>query len=114
MTKKETAKLDKYWRVAIKDRDKFCQVCGNTNSLNAHHIVGRRNRMLRWDLLNGVLLCAGCHTFKTKSAHQDPIWFSDWFSNKYPDRKEYIDSNREEIYKSDYSEALNKILRGIE
>lgn len=88
-------KLDKLWRDAIHERDGYCQICGHKGSyLNAHHVIGRRNQNLRWELQNGLLLCSGCHALKTLSAHQDPIWFLDWFKQKYPERYEYITSNR--------------------
>ncbi len=70
-------KLDKAWSRAILSKGK-CEICGKKESLNAHHIVGRRNLALRWDLKNGVCLCAGCHTFKTLSAHQNPEFFHFW------------------------------------
>jgi hypothetical protein len=95
MTTSEKNKLDKLWKETIHTRDKFCQVCGQTKSrLNAHHIIGRRNLNLRWELQNGILLCAGDHTLRTKSAHQDPLWFSQWFQEEYPERYEHITSNR--------------------
>jgi hypothetical protein len=108
----EINKLDKLWREAIHSRDKFCQVCHQTESrLNAHHVIGRRNQNLRWELQNGILLCAGCHTFKTTSAHQDPLWFSEWFQQEYPERYEYITSNRVNLglkYGFDYWKDLLK------
>ena len=72
-------KLDKAWSLAIRKRaGNKCEVCGKKESLNAHHIVGRRNLRLRWELYNGVALCAGHHTFKLESAHQDSEWFHFW------------------------------------
>jgi hypothetical protein len=83
----EIKKLDKQWREAIHKRDEFCQVChSGPPYLNAHHVIGRRNRSVRWVLDNGILLCSGCHTFKTQSAHQDPLWFAEWFGDEYPER----------------------------
>jgi hypothetical protein len=90
MTKPQITKLDKIWRDKIHARDEVCQLCGGTQNLNAHHIEGRRMRCLRWDLDNGLLLCAGCHTFKTQSAHQSPLWFGKWFEEHYPKRHEKI------------------------
>ena len=90
MTTPQRNRLDKIWRDKIRARDEYCQICGGTQNLNAHHIVGRRIHCLRWDLDNGLLLCAGCHTFRAKSAHQNPRWFQEWFSENYPDRNEKI------------------------
>lgn len=107
----EIKKLDKLWRDAIHTRDSFCQVCGQTESrLNAHHVIGRRNRNVRWDLDNGIGLCPGCHTFRTDAAHQDPLKFSTWFQEEYPERYEHLikaayQSNR----KMTYEEAIRSI-----
>lgn len=109
MKKQEVTKLDKQWRDAIRSRDKCCQVCGGTSFLNAHHVIGRRNRNVRWDLDNGVLLCSGCHTFRVQSAHQDPLWFSEWFMENYPDRYNNIMARRLLVMKQPYSYWAEKL-----
>lgn len=106
MKKIEIKKLDKLWRDAIKERDTCCQICGKVEYLNAHHVIGRRNLNLRWDLNNGITLCSGCHTFKTQSAHQDPLWFMEWFQETYPDRYQHISDNRITITKKLYQDIL--------
>jgi 5-methylcytosine-specific restriction endonuclease McrA len=79
-------KLDVAWSIAVKDRaNNKCEVCGKATYLNSHHIVGRRNLALRWEIFNGVCLCSGCHTFKTNSAHQNPLWFDEWLKNNRND-----------------------------
>lgn len=72
--------LDKAWSEIVKKRaESKCERCGKRKYLNAHHIVGRRNMATRWEITNGVCLCAGCHTFSSKfSAHQTPTIFSEW------------------------------------
>ena len=76
MTKLQIKKLDRAWSAQIRSFG-CCEICGKTDTLNAHHIVGRRNRNVRWDLDNGMCLCSGCHTFKTQSAHQAPLWVNE-------------------------------------
>ena len=76
MKKAQIKKLDRLWAAKIREVG-HCMICGKTDTLNAHHIVGRRNRNVRWDLYNGVCLCSGHHTFNTQSAHQDPLWFNE-------------------------------------
>jgi len=72
-------KLDKAWSIAVKKRaGNVCEVCKSSKSLNAHHIVGRRNLRLRWELYNGVCLCAKHHVFGMNSAHQNSEWFHFW------------------------------------
>ena len=70
------------WSQVIRLRDNnMCQICHIPGN-NAHHIIGRRNHNTRWDIDNGILLCAGCHTLRTNSAHQNPLWFMDWLIEK--------------------------------
>ena len=51
------------WRRRVLARDKFtCQCCGNTCSLNAHHIYNFVDfEYLRYDTDNGISLCEACH-----------------------------------------------------
>ena len=74
MKKAHIKKLDALWSKIIRSNGR-CVACGKTDTLNAHHYIGRRNRNVRWYVPNGFCLCSGCHTFKTQSAHQDPEWF---------------------------------------
>lgn len=52
-----------YWSAAIKKRDsKFCQVCGSSHMLNAHHIFEKKHYPeLSLNESNGVTLCSLCH-----------------------------------------------------
>ena len=71
--------LDKLWQQAIRNRDQYCQVCGNTEGLNGHHIFSRSRMNTRWDIENGILLCTGCHTFSSlMSAHKASRAFFEW------------------------------------
>jgi hypothetical protein len=38
-----------------------CEACGNTETLQCSHIVGRRVKSVRWDGMNATCLCAACH-----------------------------------------------------
>ena len=75
MTKQiSEAWLDRKWseviRLLFSGKCAKCHKCG----LQAHHIVGRRNRAFRWHPLNGVLLCLVCHRW----AHDKPKEFAEW------------------------------------
>lgn len=60
-----------------------CEYCGKTEFLNAHHIFGRNNKWLRWELANWCCLCSGCHTFSSVfSAHKTPTEFTYWLEEK--------------------------------
>ena len=73
------AKVDTLFSKKVRGRDKKCLYCGKTDYLNAHHIYSRNNLSIRWNLDNGITLCAGHHTFSREfSAHQTPIEFTEW------------------------------------
>ena len=92
LTKSQLAKkLDDAWSLACKKKAGWkCEVCGATKSLNSHHIVGRRNRTLRWDLRNSVCLCVSHHKFGLQSAHEDPLWFKEWLEDKHWEDYQYL------------------------
>jgi hypothetical protein len=77
LKKTEIKKLDRKWSAIVRAKG-YCEWCGKTQYLNAHHYIGRRNRNVRWYVPNGVCLCAGCHTFKATSAHQHPEMFREF------------------------------------
>jgi len=105
-----TIKLDNAWSKAVRLKAKNkCEVCGKTESLNSHHIEGRRNYALRWDIQNGVCLCSGCHVFKKESAHQSPEWFHFWLEdNKWQDLQ-YVMNNRNDIKKWTIEDMQDKL-----
>jgi hypothetical protein len=72
-------KLDKLWSEKVREKGR-CEVDGcNSKTLHAHHVFGRRNYGVRWDLDNGVCLCAGHHKFYSHfSAHETPTIFTEW------------------------------------
>ena len=62
--KKLILQADKLWATIIKERDGKCIYCGSDINLNAHHIFTKgRHGNLRWNIDNGITLCAKCHTF---------------------------------------------------
>ena len=79
MERKHIKKLDKLWSQKVKEDANFrCEICGksgDTCQLHSHHIWGRRILSTRWDLDNGVCLCASHHTMGLQSAHESPAWF---------------------------------------
>ena len=102
---------DLLWGRIIKSKGK-CEVCGETKYLNPHHIIGRRVLILRHDLQNGVCLCSGCHIMRTKSAHQDPLWFYEWVKEHYPERIEYLNKQKNVIKKmtvEDYEKLVEEL-----
>lgn len=56
--------LDKLWADCIKARAGYkCEYSGKTEGLNAHHIHGKSNYRLRYELDNGVCITKGVHFF---------------------------------------------------
>ena len=83
--------LDRLWSKIVKQRAGSCAKCGRKLTLNAHHIIGRRNKRTRWDLDNGICLCASCHALSSVfSAHQTPDLFLDWLEKEYPGKLENL------------------------
>jgi hypothetical protein len=105
-------KLDKAWSRAILKKGK-CEVCSGTQFLNAHHIEGRKNLRLRWDLKNGCCLCSGCHMFRKNSAHQSPEFFHFWLEDNRWEDLQYIMCVRNEINKLTV-EDMQELLKELE
>lgn len=111
MKKADIKKLDKIWSEKIRSKER-CEICNKSDGLNSHHIIGRRNFTLRWELANGACLCSGCHVFNRLSAHQDPLWFDEWLDkNRYED-VQYLRDQRNIVKKQTYEEVLDKLNRG--
>ncbi len=80
--KKIIKAMDTMWSLRVRSRDGWqCQhphcrrfLGHERGRLHAHHIFSRAKQTTRWDLINGISLCGGCHKFK---AHQYPDDFRD-------------------------------------
>jgi len=113
-------KADKIWRTKGKEKA-ICEVCQRLpewekvhyTQLHPHHVVGRINRRLRWDLRNRVWLCPIHHTFGSKSAHNDPLWFAEWMKQFRSDDSRYLESVRNELVDVNL-EYMEKIILTLE
>ena len=83
---------DKLWSEIVKKHwDNKCAICGATDNLNSHHIITRSEKNLRWDVRNGICLCALHHTLSAKlSAHKTPQAFNDWLYSNYTEIVEHL------------------------
>lgn len=80
---KQTSHLDNLWRQAIYNKARNrCEYCWKETHLNAHHIFSRSNYSVRWDLDNGVCLCALHHVLGTTSFHKAPAEMIEWIKKK--------------------------------
>src|SRR3990167_2866367 len=105
MRRKPKEKSNTWWRkkcvtlakVEAKERDGWiCQHCGRSKAqgyqMQGSHVYPEGvYKSMSADADNILCLCAGCHTggFRannnTKSWHGDPVYFADWFREKYPE-----------------------------
>ncbi|PWK32571.1 HNH endonuclease signature motif containing protein [Pseudomonas sp. OV226] len=52
-----------------------CEKCGrNDGQLYVDHVIELRDGGPAWDRSNLMVLCAHCHTTKTKAAAKDRVW----------------------------------------
>ena len=98
-----------------------CAICGkkqgevdpNTGKpsyINAHHIEPRATcAALRYDPMNGILLCPSCHKFGRNSAHKGMIWFITWLINNRREQYDYIMTHRDDVVNINDREYLKKI-----
>jgi hypothetical protein len=59
-----------------------CIRCGNPVGIQWAHVKTRGVIALRWDLLNNMTLCGGCHLWW----HNRPDESGPWFKEKFPER----------------------------
>lgn len=56
-----------------------CERCGKRERLQWHHVYSRRYLSLRWEALNLIALCAGCHLWW----HHNPLDAAAWFAERF-------------------------------
>jgi len=103
---KEAKKLDKTlitaWRKLSLERDgNCCVMCGNKERTNVHHIISRSVKSLKYDVENGICLCALHHMFDRKiSAHKGSMMFINWLINHRTKQYMYLLEfmNEESLY----------------
>lgn len=89
-------KLDKLSKDVVRQRDgNICQYCGKwcegSNRHISHVIPVSAGMKLRWDPMNMKVLCYHHHI---NYWHKNPMEASTWYSNKFPDRWEYLQEQR--------------------
>lgn len=101
---------DRIFAIAVKERDGWsCRNCGTHMHPQCAHLVSRRYHATRWDLLNAVCLCAGCHV---KYTH-DPIAWDDWIEERFPHRLEGLKLRaRQGVAYIDYEAILQSLTGG--
>jgi len=81
LRKRLVRKCDDLFSKIVKARDGYCcQHCGSdTKQMQCAHFYSRSIKSVRWEPLNAVCLCAGCHL---NFAHKEPHEFSQWFADR--------------------------------
>lgn len=75
---------DRMARQVVLERDKHtCQRCGTTEAVQWAHILTRSELSIRWNPLNSLALCAGCHVYMT---HR-PVEWMDWVDAHYDENR---------------------------
>ena len=76
---------DKLWSVAVRvDWNDQCAVCGK-RKCEAHHLIPRQWEATRYDLRNGIALCARHHQFDPDiSPHQNAAGWMGWLEQHHP------------------------------
>lgn len=125
------ARIMRAWSEAVRTRDGFeCIYCGKKKGeikpngkvvvIQAHHCLTRdaKGCPLRYDIRNGVSLCAEHHKFSNKiSAHKSPIVFYEWMRHNKSEQYEFILSHSNALCDLDNRQVLeeieNRILEGL-
>lgn len=92
---------DKAFSDAIRRRDNFqCQYCGrigkDTAYIDCAHIVGRRDKALRWDADNAITLCREHHRYFTDHPAEFRCVVRNWKGQDYLDE---LDRRRRMVLK---------------
>lgn len=82
--------------------------CGGP--LQHAHVISRRNETLRYDILNALSMCYKHHIHVW---HTSPLEAMEWFKNKYPERYNYLMSNRHKLTKKRSVEDYQQVLKDI-
>ncbi len=130
MAKKSLAERKKnknsaYWVNKCKDifmvqgRGQACEVCGRTDGSVFHHIVSQsRSKLLRFDLMNVVVLCPEHHTMGNSLAPHSTNSLAvgryiDWLRETNPDKVEYCEQREHEKCFKSYREIYEELLLNL-
>ena len=76
---------DRLWSLAVReDWANRCAVC-RSGDCEAHHLIPRQREATRYNMHNGIALCARHHQFDPDiSPHQNAAGFLLWLETHYP------------------------------
>lgn len=111
--------LGSLWSKAVlTQKGSCCYICGRPAG-GVHHIIRRSHRVLRFDPVNGLPLCAFCH----RKTHKIPGWEREFLSQKDRDHldalatvnlKDYLKDNRlsRQEWHKQTAQKLRDIIKG--
>jgi|GEM_PF-2136468 len=119
-TKKRMREIaDQLWSRAVRDDwANKCAVCGH-KSCEAHHLVPRHNQATRYELRNGISLCANHHQFnKDVSPHQNAAGWMHWLAEYQPELHQWYTETTESGEHRRFSGTTNAdyycdVIRGL-
>lgn len=126
---KNNGTLDRLWRTVGKETA-VCEICAtlppnkrkNYTKLDPHHIIGRTNKLTRWDLDNRLWVCSSHHTLGMWSETvQDNSggWFlnwesdNDWMGQHRKESKDHLKKLRTVPYKQWTLDELIEIYKKL-
>ena len=74
-----------------------CEVCGKTDSLENCHIFGRRQKSVRWDTLNCIIMCHHHHRYYTENPVEWTRFLEGYLGKGYLD---ILNEKRNTIFKT--------------
>lgn len=69
-----------------------CQICGIHKAEAIHHIIGRANKVLRYDFINLLPVCNACH----RKIHDEGLDISKYIT---PTRWQYLQQVKNKSYR---------------
>lgn len=69
-----------------------CYICRTKNSSEVHHLIGRSNPLLRYELANLIPICARCH----RAIHDGKINQENYIN---PTRWQWLQENKNKSFK---------------
>lgn len=97
----EQKKKLKQWSIDVRNRDgNKCSICSVTKYIHAHHIIPREVKEFRFDLENGLAICAKHHRYcREISCHANPFTFMIWFMKNKKEQYENLLYKLKELQK---------------
>lgn len=88
----------------IRARDGHCLACGSDVTLQCAHIISRSYHAIRYNPINAVTLCRGCHVRYTHKPLEWELWAQAWIGDEAYEMLRHKALSREKV---DYDALLD-------